>query len=83
MLIGNEWANGLFGPFGGVVMLIFWIGIMFAAITVVRWLLTRSSAAVDPNRETAHEMVERRYADGEIDHDTYQVMMSQLGEPQQ
>ena len=83
MLMGNDWANSVFGPFAGAIMLLFWIGVVLSIAMALRWVLTRPSAAVDPQRESAHEMVDRRFANGEIDAETHQKMHKQLGEPQE
>lgn len=79
-MMGGDWAYGHFGPFGGIVLMIFWILIVLVVVLLVRWLLTRPSADADPNRETAHQKVERRYASGEIDRDTYLCIKADLGD---
>ena len=57
-------AMARFGIFGGVLMLL-------------RWLLTRPSVAPE-RRETAGELIERRYANGEIDRETYLRMLEDI-----
>ena len=70
-------AMARFGIFGGVLMLLFWVGIVAGIMLLLRWLLTRPSVAPE-RRETASELIERRYANGEIDRETYQRMLDDI-----
>ena len=72
--------NGFWGwgwGFGPVFMLIFWGLIIVGIIALVRWLREESS----PSRardKTAAEIVQERYARGEIDRQEYEQKMQDL-----
>lgn len=77
-MMGYGWGMG---AGGWIAMAIFWI----ALIALVAWLIARalpSGSAADRGRstgiETAAQVLDRRYAAGEIDNDTYQVMRVNL-----
>lgn len=60
-----------------------WMGICWivgaALIAVVVWALLRSSRGpMDGSGESPEQLLERRYAKGEIDHATYQRMLTNL-----
>lgn len=70
-------AMARFGIFGGVLMLLFWVSVVAGIMLLLRWLLTRPSADGTP-RETVREMIERRYASGEIDRESYLKMLDDI-----
>jgi putative membrane protein len=53
----------------------------FAALLIVGaiWLWRRGQPAATPAVQTPREMLDRRYAAGEVDRDTYLQMRSDLG----
>ena len=70
----NNW-NGFVGwgmGFGFIFMLLFWGLIILGIAALIRWLMTQSS----PNRvsrdKTPLEIVQERYARGEIDREEYE-----------
>ena len=75
------YGNGM-GFAGWFVMGVFWLGLLGVIIwAVVRLLPSRhdaSSAAGAP--ETPEEILDRRYARGEIDHEAYQTQRAALAE---
>ena len=60
-------------------MAIWWV-IGVALIVVVVWALLRASAgrAVTGGHESPEQILNRRYASGEIDRETYQRMLADL-----
>jgi putative membrane protein len=72
----NEWMAGDWwrhmGPFMGIFMLIFWGLVIYAVIRFVR--ATRQNnqeTPVSQNRETSLDILNKRYANGEIDQKEY------------
>ena len=77
-MMGYGWGMG---AGGWIAMAIFWV----ALIALVVWLIARAlPSGRDADRgqptgiETAEQILDRRYAAGEIDLDTYQVMRVNL-----
>jgi putative membrane protein len=67
------WGMGglMFG--GGLVMLLFWGGLILLAVLLVRWLGGMAPpAAGDRPRQGAIEVLEERYARGEIDQQEFE-----------
>jgi putative membrane protein len=64
------------GWFGGIFMIIFWILILVALVYFIKWLIQSSgrghSAAAGGNR--ALEILQERYARGEIDKAKFETM---------
>lgn len=57
---------------------IWWI-VGVALIALVAWALVRSSrGAMNGSSESPEQVLKRRYAGGEIDHETYQRMLTEL-----
>jgi len=69
---------GWWGPgFGGVFMLLWWGLVIFAIVALARWLLS-SSAAAEPQRKTPLEILQERFARGELDSEAYQRARREL-----
>ncbi|MDX5374364.1 MAG: SHOCT domain-containing protein [Gammaproteobacteria bacterium] len=74
----SGWSGHSFfgmGLGGGLLMLLFWIVIILGIVALARWLL--SSAPKDTKRpgngqSRALDILDERYARGEIDEDEYQ-----------
>lgn len=65
---GWGWGHMLFG---GLMMIAFWGGIIVLVVLLVRWL--GSSGTPDhPRRPTPLEILQERYARGEIDRQAYE-----------
>ncbi|OGT09765.1 MAG: electron transporter RnfE [Gallionellales bacterium RIFCSPHIGHO2_02_FULL_57_16] len=62
------WGMG----FGFVLMLLFWILIIFGIVVLIRWLLAQSSPRRGSRDKTPSEIVQERYARGEIDREEYE-----------
>ncbi len=70
-----------FGIMGGLFMIIFWGGVIALVILLVRVLFQGSSSQSSPNqipKMSAHEILDRRYARGELSREEYEVMKQDL-----
>lgn len=70
----NNW-NGFGGwgmGFGFIFMLLFWGLVILGVVALIRWLLTQSSPNRSSRDKTPLEIVQERYARGEIDRDEYE-----------
>ena len=62
------------GPgFGWIVMILFWLLIIAGLIAIVKWLVgTADTSASTPPAKTARQILEERYARGEIDREEFE-----------
>jgi putative membrane protein len=72
-----------FGGFGFLLMAVFWIVIVVAAIWLVGNLFPRSDRGQSPANapESAVDIVKRRYARGEISKDEFEAIRHSLEQP--
>lgn len=71
-----------FGLFGLLFMLLFWGGLIALAVWLVSALFPRTGRGTTarPDRElSAREILDRRYARGEITREQYELMKQDLG----
>ncbi|MBU6467626.1 MAG: SHOCT domain-containing protein [Betaproteobacteria bacterium] len=69
----NNW-NGFWGwgmGVGFIFMLLFWGFIILGIAALIRWLMTQSSGR-EAHEKSPLEIVQERYARGEIDRDEYE-----------
>lgn len=71
-MMGSGWEGGLFLIMGGIMMILFWLVFILAAIALLRWLINNlegkpavSSRAMDTLKE--------KYAKGEITKEEFEV----------
>ena len=72
---------GFMGFFGLLVMVLFWGGLIALAVWLVSTLINngkRTSQPPDGNPVTPREILDQRYARGEIDRDQYEQMKQDL-----
>lgn len=62
---GFGWGWGM--GFGGIVMILFWVLIIVGAVFLVRWI-----AAQSKNGKTPLQILQERYARGELKQDEYE-----------
>ncbi len=71
---GDDWHMGWMG--------LWWIVILVAVVGVFWLVLTTARRGSNPDssrdRESPEDAVKRRYAEGEIDRDTYEQMLTDL-----
>ena len=67
------WADGYgWMGFGWIVMILFWVLVIVGAIALVRWFGMRDRGSGDTSRRTPLEILQERYARGEIERDEYE-----------
>ena len=73
------WGYG-WGIFGMLFMLLFWVLVLVGVVLLVRWLLleARGGGQSRAERETAVEIVKRRYARGEINKEEFEAKRRDL-----
>lgn len=81
------WGSfGAFGSFGWILNLVITIGLIVGVIILIVWMVRRLSSGSQGSGSyslsqgnTAREILQNRYARGEISRDEYQQMLSDLG----
>lgn len=68
------WGMG----FGFVFMLLFWGLVILGITALIRWLMTQSTPGKNSRDKTPLEIVQERYARGEIDREAYERMKRDL-----
>ncbi|TAJ80239.1 MAG: SHOCT domain-containing protein [Gallionellaceae bacterium] len=70
----SDWGSfGWWGMgFGMLFMLLFWVLIILGVAALIRWLMTQSAPSRGPRNKTPLEIVQERYARGEIDREEYE-----------
>lgn len=76
----HDWMGwGWGGMFLGPLFMIAWLAILVAVIVlVVRWLGGSGSGVISP-RQTPREILDERFAKGELDHEEYEKRRKTLG----
>lgn len=76
--VGEEWGwhhmmgFGWFGWFGMIFMLIFWVLIIVGIVWLVKWLIESTSRTEKASKKRALEILDEKYARGEIDDEEYE-----------
>lgn len=76
MFSGGGWAMGFGGPF----MLVFWLLLVIAIVVFVKWLGAQGSPP-GPREKSPLEVLQDRYARGEIDREEYEGKRRDLERP--
>jgi len=77
----GEMGNFGWGPgfgFGWVFMLLLWAVVIFGIVAIVKWLMGASGTNSAPKPKTALQILQERYASGEIDRDEFEQMKRDL-----
>lgn len=69
-MMDGEWGVG-FGHGGGFIGIFFWIILIVAIIVAVRWLMDNKSSTTGRS-DKALDILNQRYARGEIDQQEYE-----------
>lgn len=75
---GWDHMGGYGGGLGWLWMVLFWVLLIVAIVALVRWLFI--SSVERPKQRTAMDILEERYARGEIDRDEFEQKKRDLGE---
>jgi putative membrane protein len=76
--MGDGW--GWWMGFGSIWMVLFWVGIIWAVLTLrARWTGEQNRPPQDEG--TALEILERRYARGELSDEQYEMLRHRLSQP--
>ncbi|NJE09004.1 hypothetical protein E3E31_10820 [Thermococcus sp. M39] len=62
---------GYFGIFGAIFMLLFWVLIIVGVFVLIKWLLEQGGSKTTPKKR-ALEILDEKYARGEIDDEEYE-----------
>jgi len=76
MMDGYGMGSGL--GFGGGFMILWWIVIIVAVVALIKWLSASGSSVTGNQEKTALEILNKRYAQGEIDDEEYQRRKREL-----
>lgn len=66
--IGGSWWMGL----GWIFMILFWVLIILGVVALVRWLGMAGGDRREAQRKAPLEILQERYARGEIERDEYE-----------
>ena len=74
----GDWGSGWMGFGGWLLMFFFWGLAIFGLVALVRWSVSGTDRPGKSGAPSALEILQRRYASGEIDQQTYQRMKAEL-----
>ncbi|HLD14517.1 MAG TPA: SHOCT domain-containing protein [Burkholderiales bacterium] len=78
-MMGDMGGLGWWGPgFGWVFMLLFWLLIILGAAALIKWLVSQSRGTEQPREKTPLEILQARYARGEIGKEEYELKRRDL-----
>ena len=78
---GSSWSWGLAMGLGMLAMLAFWGALIVGVVMLVRWLLTSTGGFGSRGGQTPLEVLQHRYAAGEISREEYSQMRRELETP--
>jgi len=65
------------GGYGGLFMLVFWVAVIVGIILLVRWVVDQSRSSAS-SKESALDILKKRYARGEIDKEEFEQKRKDL-----
>ncbi|MBL29143.1 MAG: hypothetical protein CMM50_16545 [Rhodospirillaceae bacterium] len=77
-MMGGDWGWGHM-LFGSISMIIFWGGLILLVVLLIRWL-GDGHTGFGPRRRTALDILEERFARGEIDHEEFEARRRRLSD---
>jgi len=78
-MMDGSWTYGWGHGFGFIFMILFWGLVIFAIVAIVKWLAGTSANAGTPPAKTARQILDERYARGDIDEEEYRQKKKDLG----
>ena len=75
MMDGFGWGSG----FGWISMILFWGLVILAIAALVKSLMQQSSSGSGPRDKTPLQILQERYARGEMDREEYEQKRQDLG----
>jgi len=78
-MMGGDWGWGHM-LFGSIAMVLFWGGLILVIVLLVRWLGDGRSPFGGPRRKSAIDILEERFARGEIDREEFEERRRLLSE---
>lgn len=72
--MGGWWGMG----FGWISMILFWGLVILAIAALAKWLMQQPPSGSGPRDKTPLEILQERYARGEIDRDEYEQKRQDL-----
>lgn len=81
MMMGWDWGwNGGWMIFGSLMMILFWGGLVAVLVLAVRGLTSTGAGSQEmrPQSQTPLQILQTRYAKGEIDRQEYERMRSEI-----
>ena len=80
-MFGTVWCGGM-SAWGWLLMAVLWGGFLAVVVWAITWLFPRSrwrpSSHQDAVEQDAAELLDRRFASGEIDEETYRWIRGDL-----
>jgi len=73
----SSWGMG-YGFFGWLMMFLFWIIIIASVVLGVRWFVDQGKLKGSSVEETPLDILNKRYASGEIDKEEFETMRREL-----
>jgi putative membrane protein len=76
----NGWWSAA-GPWMMLMMLVFWAAVIVGIVLLVKWLVEQPTASTGTRRQSPLDILNERYARGELTPDQYQQMRRDLEHP--
>lgn len=75
----GDHMDGAWGWLGGTMMILSIVLLVLLILALASWLMrTRTTRALDGSQQDARAILDRRYASGEIDEETYRRMRDEV-----
>lgn len=75
----HDMSGGCGMGLGWIFMVLVWGLIIVGIVLLVKWLMTQTSVGQGPPNKTAMQILQERYARGEIDRDEYEQKKRDIG----
>ena len=75
---GSLGSLGIWGWIGLILNLVFWVALIVGLLLLVVWGIRRARVPAAPGQPTAKEILQAKYARGEITREQYQLMKQDI-----